>query len=668
MNEPAPPGRGKLIGLFAALFLCMGALLLIPVINQLVATTARDPEEANSSTWLPTAASSTAAPSAPDGKLLPTASPDSDGGFPALPQSVAQPPAPDKAEVYLAALYDNHPPVHDYFETAEDLGGLDLGERVVTGKSYEVGDRATFHTNDGSRQAELVYQDSLASYWVETGIGLDRDELAAAATRLRDRYYPLLARSIGVEWKPGVDGDPRFTVLHTLGAPDTYELGYFSDENQYPRRLFPTSNEREMIYLNMTQLELGPLYEGTLVHEVQHLIQWNLDANEAKWFNEGLSQLSETIAGLDTVDPRPYLEQTQIRLDGWSELPPDIYAHYAGSYLYLLYLWEQLGDAAITELARHPANGLPAVRAVLAGHEPERSLESFTADWATALYLDGRSSDPRYGIDTFELPLPFFANRARQFPYEALSALDQFAVDIIDLDFSGSATLSFAGNSTVELTSEPPDSAPFWFAPPSNSSRSQLTADVDLSGTKKAALSFYTWFDLEPTYDYAYISASVDGGRSWRPLEPDRGILGAFGPAWGGRSADMLDQENGWLAESIDLGAYAGRKIVLRFDVVTDFEEVGRGFAVSELVIEGVAEQPEWHPNGFVETGHLLPQRWEVRLIRDGDGGDVIPLRLDDSNRVQTEFELGPEGGALIVIPLNPFVESAANYWLSITE
>ena len=67
-------------------------------------------------------------------------------------------------------------------------------------------------------------------------------------------------------------------------------------------------------------------------------------------------------------------------------------------------------------------------------------------------------------------------------------------------------------------------------------------------------------------------------------------------------------------------------------------------------------------------TGHLLPQRWEVRLIRDGNGGEVLPLHLDDLNRNQTEIELGSEGGALIVVPLTPFVESAANYWLSITE
>ena len=667
-TSPGGPDRGRFIGLIAVLFLGMGAFLLIPALKQFAASTAQRSGRTVSATRQEPVERAESASSALDGKLLPSPSPENAGDFSGIPANIVQITAPEDAEANMIAFYENNPPSHDYFKLAEALGGLDLGEREVPSESAAVGDRRTFHTHDGSRQAELIYQDELAAYWVETGIALDRSELAAAAQRLRELYYPLLVRNIGTEWRPGIDGDSRITVLHTLGAPDTYELGYFSDEDQYPSALFPTSNEREMVYLNMSQLELGPLYDGTLVHEVQHLIQWNLDANEDKWLNEGLSQIAETMAGLDTVDPRPYLEQTQIRLDSWSKAAPDIHAHYAGSYLYLLYLWEQLGDAAITELARHPANGLAAVRAVLAGHNPERSLETFTADWATALYLDGRSADPHYNIEAFELPPPFFADRVRQRPYAESATLDQFGIDIIDLDFTGKATLIFAGDTTAELTGAPPDDMPFWFAPPSNSSHSQLSAEIDLTNVATATLNFFAWYSLEPSYDFAYISVSTDGGRSWRPLEPTHGVPGAYGPAWGGRSAEATGNQNGWLAESISLDAYAGKNISLRFDVVTDFEEAGRGFAVNEPTITGLAEQPVWQPDGFVKTGHLLPQRWEVRLIRNGDGGEVIPLRLDDLNRIQTEIELGAEGGALIVVPLTPFVESAANYWLSITE
>lgn len=604
-----------------------------------------------------------------EGKVIPTRAGDPGNSFYQVPPEIDQRSVPEGASSALERLYAANPPIHDYFFAAEELARTDYGERTGQAAPYRIGDRATFATNDGTRQAELVYMDDLATWWVEVGLTLDKRELAGTAERLRSRYYPLLVRNIGQEWRPGVDNDPRITILHILEPPETHELGYFTDENQYPRSLFGKSNEREMIYLNMSLLEQGPLYEGTLIHEVQHLIQWNLDANEDKWLNEGLSQVAETMAGLNTIDPRPYLEQTTMRLDRWSNSAPEINAHYAGAYLYLLYLWQQLGDAALTELARHPANGLSAVRSVLAGREPRRSLEEFTGDWAAALYLDGESNDPRYTIEGHDLGQPFLANRVRQLPFEVQSTLAQFAIDYIDLDFSGPSTITFAGDSVVELIDPPPAGEDkIWYALPANSSRSQLTAAVDLRGVTTANMDFYVWHDLEPDYDFAYIDVSTDNGRTWRLLKPEHATLGAYGPAWGGDSRRIIGNMDGWVEESINLNSYIGQSILLRFDVVTDFEQFGRGFALNGLNIPQLATQPEWLPDGFVETGHLLPQRWLVGLIRAGQTPVVLPLALDDLNSGQVTVELGPAGGVLAILPLTPFVETEANYWLSITN
>lgn len=618
-------------------------------------------------TATPTAAAKTDEQPA-TGKIVATAAASPTAPFPPVPPQIEQQLPPERAARDFASLFAASPPVHDYFDAAEELGRADYGDRTVEGAPAKLGDRQTFFTNDGPRPTELVYEDELATYWVEVGLAIDRPALVAAAGRLRDRYYPILSRTFGQEWRPGVDGDPRFAVLHVLSAPDTYELGYFVDENQYPRALFDRSNEREMVYLNMVQLDQGALYDGTLVHEVQHLIQWNLDANEDKWFNEGLAQVAETLVGLDTVDPHAYGEQTNVRLDRWSEQAPEIHAHYAGSYLYLLYFWEQLGDAALSELARHPANGLAAVRAVLAGHRPGLSLEQFTADWATALLLDGEADDARYQIAGAKLAQPFFANRVRQLPFDAVTASEQYAIDYIDLDFTGPATITFAGDSVVALLPPPPDGGTVWYAPPANSGRSQLTAEVDLRGMAHATLEFEVWHDLEPAYDFAYLSASTDGGQTWRPLRSDSSLLGAYGPAWGGRSGDPDEEEPGWVRGSVSLNGYTGRMVLLRFDVVTDFEVFGRGFAVAGLAVPQLDEQPEWVPAGFVETGATLPQRWEVRLIREGQTPEVIPLALDSLNRGRLDVELGPDGGVLVVTPLTPFVESPANYWLSVTR
>jgi hypothetical protein len=255
-------------------------------------------------------------------------------------------------------------PALDYLAAAHELGGAPVARPVATAPTYRVGDRQTFQTADGPREAELIYFDELAAYWVESGLAFDRAALVDAAGRLRDRYYPLLSATFGQEARPGIDDDPRFHVLHVLGPPDAVELGYFSDEDAYPRALFVDSNEREMVYLNMSQLAVGEtLYDGTLVHEIQHLIQWNLDANEATWLNEGLSQVAETLAGLDTVAPDAYLGQPYVRLTAGrrrtGRLPTTPAATCA------LYLWGQAGDAAL-RVGRHRPTGWP-VRAVLAG-------------------------------------------------------------------------------------------------------------------------------------------------------------------------------------------------------------------------------------------------------------------------------------------------------------
>jgi len=89
----------------------------------------------------------------------------------------------------------------------------------------------------------------------------------------------------------------------------------------------------------------------------------------------------------------------------------------------------------------------------------------------------------------------------------------------MDLDFSGPATLSFAGDATAALVDGPPPAGEaFWFAPPGNSSRAQLTAEVDLTTTAAPTLDFAVWHELEPIYDFAYLSASTDGGQTWTAL------------------------------------------------------------------------------------------------------------------------------------------------------
>ncbi|MFH1374103.1 MAG: choice-of-anchor D domain-containing protein [bacterium] len=76
---------------------------------------------------------------------------------------------------------------------------------------------------------------------------------------------------------------------------------------------------------------------------------------------------------------------------------------------------------------------------------------------------------------------------------------------------------------------------------------------IDLSiGTAPITLEFYETYDTEPGWDYCMVDVSTDDGGSWVPLR------GAYGMAPSGSSG-------GWILTVLDLSAYEGQVIRLRF-------------------------------------------------------------------------------------------------------
>ncbi len=544
---------------------------------------------------------------------------------------------------------------------------------------FKVGDRQVFRTDNGNIEATLVEVTEHAYFWVEDALSLDESAVGAVGERLEtDQFYGQFAHLFGHPWELGMDGDPHFSIVHLAGSGDDYELGYFSDLDEYPNTLplFQESNQQEVIFLNMDQLEIGSdLYVGTLFHELQHLSQWNLDQNESVWLNEGLSQLAELYIGLDTASPDAYMEQPDIRLDRWEYEENVIDAHYANTYLFSVYLWEQLGEAAIYELVRQPANGLSSVRKVLQGFDPERTLEQFLADWAAANYLDDPSAGNQYSYTYLAPPPPSLQPQVHLSELDTVLELDQLAVHYIDINQSGPMNLTFAGDTTAKLIDSPPASGDrMWFALPDNDTHAQLTATFDLRPLQQATLEFKTWYDLEEGFDYAYIAVSPDQGITWTTLNAQNSTIGDYGPAFSGQSAKLAGAENGWLHERVSLNDYVGHEVMVSFHVLTDFEAVGQGFALDDIAVPELGyftdvETPEtkWQPNGFVWTGWKLPQKWAVQLIRHSTPPLVTSFNLDDFNRFQGTFEMGVDGGVLVVMPLTPFTSDKARYWLQTT-
>jgi len=594
-----------------------------------------------------------------------------------IPDTIDTAPIPEQARADLEKLFTTHYPTNDYFEPAERLGLLNLGPRTVDGPTYQVGDSRSFYNGDNEIDATLMAITEHTYFWAENGLDLDQTAVSAAADRFEAEYFSVITSLFGDIWSPGIDGDPRLSVLNTSDGTDD-ELGRFNSTDEYPKSLYTQSNEQEMLYMNLDALDLGSdLYFGTLVHELQHLIQWYVDPSEALWVNEGLSQLAEISVGLDTADTYDYLAEPATQLNSWDSDEDKVYAHYAGSYLFMVYLWEQLGDDAIQEFARHPANGMAGVRAIVNGYGDGRSLEQFIADWAAANYLDDSAAAPHYYYEVFDFRRPSFEEEISEPTFESTKTLNQYGVHYYDLNnLRGETTISFAGDTLVELTDSAPRSGTtMWYAPSVNEMNAQLTGSFDLTGLDQATLKYSVYYDLEEEYDYAYLSISEDGGTSWSLLAPDSTTAGEWGPAYNGRSHLETDARNGWVKESVSLTPYVGKTIQIRFEVLTDSSTVGSGFAIDDIAIPELSYQSDvetgadgWQANGFVQMGWQLPQQWKVQLIVEGPNPTVETLPINDFNQLQWTTEIGKGGGVLVVTPLTPFTNETADYWLKIEQ
>lgn len=592
------------------------------------------------------------------------------------PDLIDQQPIPPDAAGTLTRLLEAEYPTHDYFETAVRLGKQDLGDRTVAAAPYQPGDTQTFYDGDKTVEATLIAVTDHTYFWVDDSLDLPPTQIQAAADRFETEFYGRLTNLFGDVWTPGMDNDPHISILHTGdGAAD--ELGRFNSDDEHPRSLYGRSNEQEIIYMNMNELRLGSdLYYGTLVHEVQHLIQWYVDAGETRWLNEGLSQLAEVTTGFDdTATTIDYLENPEISLNDWDF--DNEYPYYAASYLYSVYLWEQLGDEAVKELSRHPANGLAGVYAILQGYQPDTTLEQFTADWAAANYLDDPAAGPRYNYESLNLKRPSYKESVpRGETLDITHTMEQFGVHYIDLNhLRGETVITFAGDTTAPLMDNPPTGSPLvWYAPLVDLLDASLTISADLTQLDQATLKYNIWYDLEDDYDYGYVSISTDGGVSWDLLTPTHRAVGEFGPAYNGRSEKRSGAVNGWLKENISLSSYAGQNVLIRFEVLTDDDISGQGMALDYISIpelgwtyELAGDTAVNQTEGFIPSGAALPQQWSVQFIEGGPNPTVTPLPLNDLNQGQWTIDIGKGGGVLAIMPQTPFVNESATYWLNVS-
>ena len=601
----------------------------------------------------------------------------------APPPTEAAPPTPEPPAADLTRLVvEAELPPYDPIAWKLALGLVEgpVERTNADPPSYAEGSVASFFVTDeqsetGYRQleAELLYMNDTVGMWVELGIEVDRAALRDAADRFASEIVPTVRSIFGQEWSPGVDNDPRLSILHVPFLK--YASGQFDPIDEYPQEFEPYSNQREMFYVSLADFEVGdPQYMATLAHEFQHMIQWNTGSSAGYWLFEGLAQLAERLAGFDLVaNDAEFLAKTGTQLNAWSASPTENLPYYGASYLFSLYLWEQWGEDLIRELARHPLGGMAAVRQILAARGTD--LDAVFADWTVANLLDDPSlMGGRFGYTQERLRPACPRIRVSELPFEFEGTLAQYSAQYLIMDGTGQIELEFQGLPEVGAIADSAHSGDrFWWSNRGDNSHMTLTRAFDLTGLEAATLEYWTWYDIEPFADFGYITISGDGGESWEFLEGEAMAFDRefdFGPNYTGVSGGGVAPE--WVEDRIDLSAYIGGEVLVRFEYVTQTSFTGYGWAIDDIALPELGYQHDaeadaggWEGHGFVRTPQALKQKWALHLVQPGE---VRRLEVGEDGLARASLSLAPDQDAatLVVAAMAPRTKVEASYRLSL--
>ena len=545
--------------------------------------------------------------------------------------------------------------------------------------SYEVGRMDEFYLVDLDGLEKYVSRFELRhvspnAYWyVEEGIRVEQDDIEKAAVEFEEVIYPRVTEYFGTEWKPGVDNDPHLTIVHgdIRGAG-----GYFSSTDEYPAAIRPHSNQREMIYINARYLRVASSrYYSVLAHELNHAVMWRHDPSEDTWVSEGLAELSVTVAGYPADSIPSYLRRPFVSLVHWPLDDANVGAHYGGASLFMHYLFEHYSGvdrADLRELMTIPEDSRAGIDQYLSAGGYSGDFHSVLADWVVANFLDEDEGLLGYGGLEIEIQPTRRLSRADKIERE----MDQYGTHYIEMgtrlkDETLLFTFEGPGHNRIIPAEVPVGGC--WWSNNGDSITSTLTRGFDLTADNEVTLSYDAWYSIEEEWDYVYLQVSTDGGESWDILETRHTSAAnpigvAFGPGYTGKS-------DAWISEEVDLSAYAGQSVLVRFQYVTDDALNDIGMCLKELTVsvDGVKTADlGWDGEGFVLIENFVRQEFVVQLIQKGETNRVLrmPLNLDSSGVWQGELKLEPYQGLertmIAITPTAPATRHKAGYLLEV--
>jgi hypothetical protein len=564
-----------------------------------------------------------------------------------LPQAAS--PRVGAPSTRLADLVQQPNPVRNLFQLTNQLRLHSSSPipRVVrkTSPNYPVGHQETFQvlSEDSNRYFKVTATIRAKSphmyFYVENGLNVDPAAVQKTVQTFEDSIYRTDRHYFGSEWRPGVDGDPHVVCLYA-NLHSSQASGFFSAEDEFPRKINRWSNQHEMFYMSAAGTTPGTNYfNDVLSHEFQHMIHWHMHPGDNAWLNEGMSVLAEQLNNHPPTDlAQSFLDLPTTQLNTWTVTGPDVFAHYGGSYLFLQYLYDHYGARLIhTMLTDRKYTDFALVNDALRRLHIKTNARAIFTRWVIANAVNDRSlSRGQYAYKTFSGKLATRSSTTLGTTFQG--TIPPWAAQYVDINGADSTkpfTLTFSAPQAVPLVSFA-GAAPGWWSNRGDMMQTELQRPVDLTGVKTATLHFRTAYDIEKSYDYAYVEASSDGGKTWKTLHAttstNNNPMGAnFGNGFTGQSKGMR-------AETVDLSPYAGKRILLRFQYVTDDEYNGQGMIVKDVSIPQIHFKDNlsgWTTTGFVPVRtNALPSAWTLQLIESTSKGTVVQkVRLNAGHR-----------------------------------
>lgn len=538
---------------------------------------------------------------------------------------------------------------------------------------YQLGDQLDFYklnvdTNTTDRiTAVLRYASDQVYFWAEEGLDLDSEEINRVMLEFETEIYPTNQEFFGKEWIPGVDNDPHLYILYA-GNMGRQLAGYTASTDGVVPQAHEYSNAHEMFYVNADVQWLSDPYTlSVMAHELQHLIHGYHDPNEDLWMNEGFSELATLLngysaGGFDSL----FASNTDVQLNTWSVDPSFNSYHYGSSFLFVTYLLERFGEEFTKALVADKQGGFDSIDQVLAdfGYQDAQTGAQITADdvfvdWAITNYAnDEEFDDGRYIYNIYD-DAPSASATETLTDCEDTSierTVHQYGTDYIRMACAdGDIELHFSGADTVNVLPVETGDSYFMWSNRADASVTTLSREFDFSAvTAPITMTYKTWYDLESDYDFLYLIATEEDGTDRIINTPSCSISDTTGNSFG---CGYNGASNGWITESVDLSDYAGERVTLSFEYVTDEAVTAEGFIVDDILIPEIGYQTDfetddagWVGEGFVRINNVLPQTFLISIIDTYNNRVVDKYKLSNGEDLNVVLTALPQGYDYILV------------------